>query len=510
MNLVELAESAIEASGEHVSIIFQGREITNVEMSRASRKLASALHGLGVRRGDRVLIQMPNSPEVLQSFAAIWRIGAIAVPVNHMIGAEESAFIYRDSGAASLISSSALLPRLKSCLANAPSVRNVVLTGDPVPEGFYSCAALAADGPEMTGTGVQEEGDAAAIVYTAGTTGRPKGAVHTHRSLYWAGKMLADSVPVPEGNTSVFVLPLCHVYGIGCMVGLFFQKRGRGIILPSATVDGIFESIQKYRANLFTGVPTMYVYMLLHPDPGKYDLSSMRRWVSGSAALLQDTWLGFKERFGYEIIEGWGLTETGACGCISPADGQKKPGSIGRRTPGAEIRIVDDRGQEVAPGLQGEILIRTPSMMQGYWGKPEETAAVLADGWLSTGDMGYIDEDGYYFITDRKKDIIIKGGENISPREIEDVIMGHPAVSEAAVVGLADATYGEQICAFVVARPGAPVQPQELRDYCHARLGSFKTPKRYTLVETLPRNLVGKVLRKELRKMAEERQQNGL
>ena len=506
MNLVELAETSIRDWGEYVSVVFEGREITNLEMERSSRRLASALRGLGIGRGDRVLIQMPNCPEVLQSFAAIWRIGAIAVPVNHMIGAEESAFIYRDSEAGTLISSPLSLPRIESCLASAPSLRNVILAGDPVPDGFHSWASLAAGSPEMAGSAVADDSDPAAIVYTAGTTGRPKGAVHTHHSLYWAGRMLSDSVPVPEGNVSVFVLPLCHVYGLGCMVGLFFQKRGRGVVMPAATVDGIFETIQRHRAGLFTGVPTMYVYMLLHADPGKYDLSSMKRWVSGSAALAPETWQDFRERFGHEIIEGWGLTETGATGCINPADGPRKPGSIGRPMPGAQIKIIDDRGCEVPPGRPGEIMLHTPAMMQGYWKRPGETAAVLADGWLSTGDMGYVDQDGYCFITDRKKDIIIKGGENISPREVEEVVMRHPAVCEAAVVGVADRTYGEQIRAFVVAKPGMPVTPRELDDHCRARLGSFKTPKYYTMVEALPKNLVGKVLRRELRRMAEGRE----
>lgn len=506
MNLVELAETSIGDWGEYVSVVFEGREITNVEMERSSRRLASALQGLGFGRGDRVLIQMPNCPEVLQSFAAIWRMGAIAVPVNHMIGAEESAFIYRDSGAGVLISSPQFLPRIECCLASAPSVSHVVLTGDPVPDGFHSFASLVAGSPGLAGSNVMDDGDPAAIVYTAGTTGRPKGAVHTHRSLYWAGRMLSESVPVPEGNVSVFVLPLCHVYGLGCMVGLFFQKRGRGVIVPTATVDGIFETIQKHRAALFTGVPTMYVYMLLHPDPGKYDLSSMRQWVSGSAALAPETWQAFKERFGHEIIEGWGLTEAGATGCINPAGSPRKPGSIGRPMAGAQLRIVDDRGLELPPGHTGEIMLRTPAMMQGYWNRPGETASVLADGWLHTGDMGYADEDGYYFITDRKKDIIIKGGENISPREVEEVVMRHPAVCEAAVVGVADRTYGEQVRAFVVAKPGMEVTPRELDDYCRARLGSFKAPGCYTLVKALPKNLVGKVLRRELRQMAEETQ----
>ncbi|MBN2099228.1 MAG: AMP-binding protein, partial [Dehalococcoidia bacterium] len=217
-------------------------------------------------------------------------------------------------------------------------------------------------------------------------------------------------------------------------------------------------------------------------------------------------WHGFKEKFGFEIIEGWGLTETGSTGCCNPPDGPKKVGSIGRPMPGAELRIVDDQDREVPHGQQGEIVLRTPGMMKGYWERPEETAEILKDGWLHTGDIGYVDEDGFYFITDRKKDVIIKGGENICPREIEEVIMAHPNVCEAAVVGVKDGVYGEEIKAFVVAKPGMQVTSQELNDHCCARLKRFKTPKDFTFIEALPKNLVGKVLRKELRKMAGESQ----
>jgi long-chain acyl-CoA synthetase len=506
MNLVELAEEKIRDSGEYVYAVFEGRDITNLEAERASRRLAAALRRLNVRRGDRVLVQMPNCPEVFQSFGAIWRIGATVVPVNHMIGAEESAFIYRDCGAETLISNTDFLPRIESCQANTPALRNVILVGSSVPKGYHSYQQLIDGNPEEPNIAGMDDTDLAAIVYTAGTTGRPKGAMHTHHSLYSAGKMLSDSVPVPEGTVSVFVLPMCHVYGISCMVGAFFHKRGKAVILSSFTVDKIFEAIQTYRANLFTGVPTLYVYMLLHPHPEKCNLSSMKWWISGSAALAPETWRGFKEKLGFEIIEGWGLTETGASGCCNPPDGPKKVGSIGRPMPGAELKIVDDQDREVPRGQQGEIILRTPGMMKGYWKRPEETAEILRDGWVRTGDIGYVDEDGFYFITDRKKDIIIKGGENICPREIEEVIMTHPSVCEAAVVGVKDGVYGEEIKAFVVVKPGIQVTSEELNDLCCARLKRFKTPKDFTFMNALPKNLVGKVLRKELRKMAQESQ----
>jgi long-chain acyl-CoA synthetase len=506
MNLVELAEAKIRDSGEYVSLIFEGRDITILEMERTSRRLAAALRSLGVKRGDRVLVQMPNRPEVFQSFGAIWRIGAVVVPVNHMIGADESSYIYRDSGAETLITSTDFLPRIEACRASVPALRNVILVGDSVAKGYHSYNQLVYGNPEDTSIVNTDDGDLAAIVYTAGTTGRPKGAMHSHQSLHYSGRIFYEQVPVPEGTVSVFVLPMCHIYGITCMVARYFHKGGKSIILSSFTIDEIFEAIQAYRGNLFVGVPTLYVYMLLHPDPRRYDLSSMKWWISGSAALAPETWHEFKRVFGSEIIEGWGMTETGATGCCNPHDQPRKVGSIGRASPRAQLRIVDDSSREVPQGQQGEIVIKTPGAMMGYWNRPQETAEVLRDGWVRSGDIGYVDADGFYFITDRKKDIIIKGGENICPREIEEVIMTHPGVCEAAVVGVKDGVYGEEIKAFVVAKPGMRVTPQELNEHCCAHLKRFKTPKDFAFVESLPKNLMGKVLRKELRRIAQESQ----
>jgi len=506
MNLVELAEAKIRDSGEYVSIVFEGRDLTNLEMERASRRLAAALRSLGVKRGDRVLVQMPNRPEVFQSFGAIWRIGATVVPVNHMIGPDESSYIYQDCGGETLIGSTDFLPRIEACRASTPALKNVILAGPSVPKGYLSYREIVEGNPEDTSIVNTGDGDLAAIVYTAGTTGRPKGAMHSHESLHYSGRIFHEQVPAPEATVSIFVLPMCHIYGITCMVAAYFHKRGKAIILSPFTIDKIFEAIQTYRGNLFVGVPTLYVYMLLHPDPKKYDLRSMKWWISGSAALAPETWHEFKRVFGFEIIEGWGMTETGSTGCCNPHDQPRKAGSIGKASPRAQLRIVDDSGREVPQGQQGEIVIKTPGAMMGYWKRPQETAEVLNDGWVRSGDIGYVDEDGFYFITDRKKDIIIKGGENICPREIEEVIMAHPGVCEAAVVGVKDGVYGEEIKAFIVTKPGTQVTIEELNEHCCAHLKRFKTPKDFTFVEALPKNLVGKVLRKDLRKMAQESQ----
>ena len=313
--------------------------------------------------------------------------------------------------------------------------------------------------------------------------------------------MQYDSVPLPDGMTSIFVLPLCHSYGIASMNQGLFRRAGRAVLLSSFNVEGIFAAIQKYRAHVLAGVPTMYVFMLLYPEPKKYDLSSMKYWFCGSAPLALETFNRFKETFGFEIIEGWGLTEAGANNSVNPPDGVKKVGSIGLPMKGTEMRIVDDEGKPLPARKEGEIVIRGPMLMKGYWNKPEETAEVIRDGWLHTGDIGYVDEDGYFWITDRKKDLIIKAGENISPRSIEEVLFKHPKVSEAAVIGIKDEVYGENIKAFIVLKPGETATGAEIIDYCRTRLTPFLLPAEVGFMKALPKSLVGKVLKKELRKL---------
>ena len=500
MNIAKLAEERMKDQGEQVALIFEGREITHAEMNGAARKLGNALKNLGVKRGDRVILQMPNCPEVLQGFQALWKIGAVVVPINFLVGEEENAYIYEDSGAKVVISSHAFLPKIRSARSKVPSLETVILIDKEVPEGTLSYWPLVEKSPEELDAVETGDDELAALIYTAGTTGRPKGVMHSHYSLYANARMQYESVYLPDGMTSISVLPLCHSYGIASMNnGLF--RRGRTVLLNSFNVETIFASIEKYRAEIMAGVPTMYVFMLLYPEPRKFDLSSMKYWISGSAPLALETWNRFKQVFGHEIIEGWGLTEAGANNSVNPLEGLKKVGSIGLPMKGTEMRIVDDDGNVLPPGQQGEIVIRGPMLMRGYWNKPEETAEILKGGWLHTGDIGYVDESGYFWITDRKKDLIIKAGENISPRVIEEVLFKHPKISEAAVIGIKDEIYGENIKAFVVLKPGQAATESEVIEYCQTKLTNFLVPKEVAFMKALPKSLVGKVLKKDLRKL---------
>jgi long-chain acyl-CoA synthetase len=500
MNLAEFRTKKVLAEGERVSIYFKDKPFTNFAIQTSSRKLAGALMSLGVKRGDRVIIQMPNCPEVLESFYACWRMGAVIVPINYLMGDEEIAYLYKDSGAKVVISNMAFLPKVRAAQAKAPNVKTVILIDEDVPKGTIAYHPLVDGAAEYDSFTDMKEDELAALIYTAGTTGNSKGVIHTHHSLYANAKMQFEGMSYPDGLTNVSVLPLCHSFGIAAANNAMFRTTTT-VLLDSFDLELILSSIEKYRANILVAVPTMYIYLLLYPNPKKYDLSSMKYWACGSAPLALETWKKFKEVYGGEIGEGWGLTEAGANNSANPIDGVKKVGSIGIPVKGTEMKIMDDNGKILPRGEQGEIVIKGPQLMKGYWNKPEETAQAIRDGWLHTGDVGYEDEDGYFWITDRKKDLIIKSGENISPRTIEEVLFAHPQISEAAVIGMKDDVYGENIKAFVVVKPGQQVTAEEIIEFCKTKLTNFLLPKEIIFMDALPKSLVGKVLKKELRKI---------
>ncbi len=500
MNIARLNENKGLEHAEEVKIIYENREISNREIVSQGRKLAAVLKNLGVKRGDRIIIQAPNCPEVFYGFSAAWRLGAVVVPINYLIGEEETAHIYQDSGAEVVISSKQYLPKIQACRSLVPNVKTVILIEEDAQEGAFSYRTLVDNSPEETAIVETGDDDIAALIYTAGTTGKAKGVIHTHGTLYANALMQHQTFPSTDGMTYVSILPLCHSYGIASSNMSLFRTN-RTILLNSFDLNVIFASIEKYSANILAAVPTMYVYMLLFPEPKKYDLSSMKYWVCGSAPLAVETWNKFREIYGFEIIEGWGLTEAGANNSCNPWLGVKKIGSIGLPMKGTEMRIADDSEKALPPGEKGEIVIRGPQVMKGYWNRPQETAGAVKNGWLHTGDVGYVDDDGYFWITDRKKDLIIKGGENISPRTIEEVLYMCPQVSEAAVIGVKDEKYGEDIKAFVVLQPGEKATAEDILAFCRTKLTNFLLPGHIVFLEALPKSLVGKILKTELRKM---------
>jgi long-chain acyl-CoA synthetase len=531
MNLGSGIEDNLKRFGEYDVLYFEGKWCTNAEINRNSNLLGNALKGLGIEKGDRVAVQMPNSPEVLSAFPAIYKIGGTVVPLNPLLRPDQAAYIYRDCGAKAILTDSDFVGRVLEAQKQTPDLQHVILIDrDDVPGTVSYQNIMSTSSPTLT-IEKTDGNDVAALMYTAGTTGPPKGVVHTHYSLYINALFFYEYILVHrsltlqldsrtlnpktlEFNTvtqrvssvnramvSLGVLPLSHSYGIAFSNTSNFVG-GKTILLRWWNVEEALKAIQAFRVRQLAAVPTMYIQMLEFPELDEYDLSSLEDCQCGGAPLPVEVALRWKEKVGVDIREGWGLTESGATTTGQPGDLIPRYGSIGKCLLKCNtIKVFDEKGRELPPGQQGEIVIKGPTLMKGYWNLPDETAKTIRNGWLHTGDIGYADEDGYFYITGRKKDIIIRGGENVSPVEIEEVLVKHPAVAEAGVVGIPDAVYGEEIKAFVVAKSDKSVNEEELIAFCKDCLPTFKLPKKVQFIESLPKNLLGKVLRAELRKL---------
>ena len=496
------------------------REYTNIDIAREAAQLATGLQALGIKKGDRIIVMMLNCPEVLIAYQAIARAGALIIPVMPLLKAPEVRYIAENSTAKVVFTSPVLLPLLSSALADVPTVQHIISTGNPEVQatrtqstgdaGSRSYAIHAYSDIVIQGEAGAEhflsskdavpvaEDDIAVILYTSGTTGRPKGVVLTHRSLISnaLGGRGPERETRDEGHT-LAVLPLAHAYGI--LAANVFFLRGQTIVAhPRFDTSAVLSAIERHHIISFAGVPAMFVALLFTPDTDKYDTSSLQTCVSGSAPLPKAVLEGFEQKFGCRILEGYGLSEASAALTGHSLEMERRPGSVGKPLPNVEVLVVDENDQPVPVGEIGEVIARGPNVMTGYYNMPDETEAALKNGWLHTGDMGRFDEDGYLYIVERKKDLIIRGGFNIYPRDVEEVLSRHPAVGEVAVVGIPSERMGEEVKAFVVTR--APVDAETLLAYCREWLANYKTPSEIEFISVLPRNAVGKIDKKELRR----------
>ena len=534
MNLGSLGQDNIDKFGEYESVYFEGKWYTNVEMYHNCNRLGNALKSLGIGRGDRVAIQMPNSPVVIWSFPAIYKIGAVAVPMNPLLRPDQAAYIFQNSGARAVITSPEFAPWVQAARGQAPELKHVIVTEkDDIPDtiGYDKFVADQPDSLEIEET---DNEDLAALIYTAGTTGPNKGVMHTHFSLYmtamgyadFASRYLSTTLQVKssvrdvrtrelskseqnitglDAGMSLFVLPLSHSFGLATsLMGALFASRS--VIMKWFNPAEALRLIHEFRVTNISGVPAMYIMMLNQPEIDKYDLSCLSACACGAAPLSPETGRQWKEKTGVDILEGWGMTETGATTCGNRPDVPPRYGSIGVCMIKADtMKIFDDSDKELPAGQTGELVVRGPTIMKGYWNMPEETEAALRNGWLHTGDVGYMDADGFFYITDRKKDIIIRGGENVSPREVEEVLLEIPQIADAAVIGIPDKVYGEEIKAYCVLRKDELISSKEIMAYCRQKLPTFKVPKAVQITDALPKNLLGKLLRAELRKLEKEK-----
>ncbi|MBI4715430.1 MAG: long-chain fatty acid--CoA ligase [Nitrospirae bacterium] len=509
------------------ALIYYGRRISYDELENLSHRFAAALLSLGVRPGDRVAVHLPNIPQFVIAFYGILRMGGVAVPTNPLYVGRELEVQLKDAGAETIVTLDLFYETVREVRERAGLKRVIIariqdflpallkpfypikafreghLVRHPRGEGIFSFVDLLDGAPEIRVSHEGKADDLAVLQYTGGTTGIPKGVMLTHRNLaantlqcrHWLARA------VEGGEIFLGAIPFFHAYGLTACMNLAVCLASPVILLPKFKTDEALHGIAKYRATVFIGVEAMYQALLNSPKLARYDLSSIRYCISGAGPLHAEVQERFETLTGGKLVEGYGLSEASPVTHSNPLYGTRKKGSIGLPFPNTEAKIVDpETGREdVPPGGVGELTIRGPQVMAGYWNRPEETAAVLRDGWLHTGDLARMDADGYFFIMERKKDMIKSGGENVYPREVEEILFRHPKVAEAVVVGMPDSFKGEAVKAVVVLNEGMTATPEEIIEFCKKDLARFKVPSVVEFCDELPKNILGKVLRREVR-----------
>lgn len=491
------------------AFIFQDQKTSYMELERAVTKFASQLVELGCQRGDKIALVIGNSPHYIISLYGAIRIGAVVIPINPLYTAHEIKYILQNGDVKAIVTMDVLLPKFEEIVRDLEYINHYIVceTGQHIaPENspltpkmqsftkMLKAGDLQYKGPEL------DEDEVALILYTSGTTGQPKGAMLTQKNLYSNAKDVADYLQIGENDRVIAALPMFHVFCLTVSLNAPLMNGGTVIVMPKFSPQEVFRLAKKYKASIFAGVPTMYNYLLQSGKGKATEFSTIRLCISGGDSMPVALLKNFEKEFNVIISEGYGLSEASPVTCFNPLDRPRKPGSIGTSIMHVENKIVDEFGEEVPVGEVGELVVRGPNIMKGYYKMPEETEMVLRDGWLYTGDMARMDEEGYFYIVDRKKDMIIVGGYNVYPREIEEVLYAHPQVAEAAVIGIPDPDSGESIICFVV-KKDTDLTEEALMEYCKVHLAKYKLPSNIEFLDELPKNTTGKILRKRLREI---------
>jgi long-chain acyl-CoA synthetase len=491
MNLAQNLTSTAAEHPDRPALRLDDAVLTYAQLDEASARVAGLLRGRGVERGDRVGIMLPNVPYFAVCYYGVLRAGAVVVPMNVLLKGREVAFYLGDSEAKLCFAWHEFADEAEKGGAEAGVELIVVKPGE-----FETLLGEAEPEREVADTA---DDDTAVILYTSGTTGTPKGAELTHGNLarnVEAGLNLFE--PSPD-EVILGALPLFHSFGQTCGLNCAVASGACLSLIPRFDPSKALGIIERDGVSVFQGVPTMYAAMLAHPERDSFDVSTLRLCVSGGGAMPLEVMRGFEETFGCIILEGYGLSETSPIASFNHPHMERKPGSIGTPIEGVEMRVVDEDRKPVVQGEVGEVAIRGHNIMKGYWRKPEATAdAIDSEGWFYTGDMARVDEDGYFYIVDRKKDLIIRGGYNVYPREVEEVIYEHPAVHEAAVIGIPHPELGEEVGAAIALNEGAEASPEEIREYVKGQVAAYKYPRVVWIVDELPKGPTGKILKREI------------
>lgn len=533
-----LMDEAARKYGANIAVEYYGTRLSYLQLESLVERFARALVQLGVKRGDRVSISLPNTPQFPIAFFGALKAGAVVVPTNPLYTSPELEHQLNDSGSTVIVMLDQFYPNLAAVRERTP-LKHVILTSVsdyfPAPLAFAYKASeyikqrgkhpvdmktlmarpdthsfKAVLGPAHGSQGFQvyalpepaQSGEIAVLQYTGGTTGVPKGTMLTHRNLVSDATMswAWSDLPLDVHHINLCVVPFFHVYGLTVAMNLSILSGSTMVLLPRFTVKDTLKAIKKTRPDIFPGVPTMYLAVAREVEKTKQDLSSILVCISGSAPLPREVQTRFEAVSGARVVEGYGLTEASPVTHCNPVFGDRRIGTIGLPLPNTDAAIIDpDTGAFVPVGERGEIVVRGPQVMKGYWQRPEETAKVMIGDWLRTGDIGLMNEDGYFAVVDRIKDLIIASGYNIYPHDVEEVLFQHPAVLEASVIGVPDPYRGETVRAYIVLKPGQHATAEDLTAFCKERLAIYKVPKQFVFRESLPKNLIGKVVRRELR-----------
>jgi long-chain acyl-CoA synthetase len=498
---IMLRESALAYPDKPVAL-YDGGRLSYAQLDALSDRFATGLRASGVVPGESVGLQLPNIPQFLIAYFGMLKAGCIDVPLNVLLKAPEVAYCLGDAQARALVTWAGVADEAikGAAAAGVPAVYVLNTPGVPEFPAARRFEELLAVGPETPPLEQTDPGDTALIVYTSGTTGTPKGAELTHYQLYMNADTPGRLFGIRDDDVVLVVLPLFHVFGLSSQLNVCVRFGATMSLVPRFDVTKVLEVMQRDGVTVFEGVPTMYVALLQHPNLAAYDVSKLRVGVSGGAPIPAEVLDSFEEKFGIVILEGYGLTETASTTTFNVSAEERRIYSVGKPIWGVEVQIWDDDNRPLPAGSDhvGEIVIRGVNMMRGYFGNPEATAEAFAGGWFHSGDLGYRDQDGFYFIVDRKKDLIIRGGYNVYPREIEEVLYAHPAVAHAAVVGVPDERLGEEIKAYVETKPGTTATEQELIEYVKTRVAAYKYPRMVEFRADLPKGPTGKILKKEL------------
>ena len=507
MNLSDQLSITARNHPDKTAFVFQDKGTSYLELEGAVRKFASQLEEMGYQKGDHIALVVGNSPYYVIGLYGALRMGAVVIPINPLYTAHEMGYMLKNGDVKAVITMDVLLEKFTEIADDLPNIRHYISCetkeafelNDPVITSkmksfskMVEAGNINFDAPKL------DENDVAIILYTSGTTGKPKGAMLSHKNLYSNAKDVADYLTINGDDRVIAALPMFHVFCLTVSLNAPLMNGGTILIMPKFSPQEVFRIAKTYQATIFAGVPTMYNYLLQSAQGNKTDFAGIRFCISGGAAMPVSLLKAFEKTFDVIVSEGYGLSESSPVTCFNPLDRPRKPGSIGQSIMNVKNKVVDELGEEVAAGEVGELIVQGPNVMEGYYKMPEETAATLKEGWLYTGDMARMDDEGYFYIVDRKKDMILVGGYNVYPREVEEVLYAHPKIVEVAAVGIPDPNTGEAVICYVVT-DDMSLSEAILKSFCEAHLVRYKIPSKIEFLEELPKNTTGKILRKNLR-----------